>query len=79
MIAQEVQAGKRDMAEQMTELRRFVETAARDGTPAHEVEHGLFRRLLSLGHNLLGEFFVKQGSGNLGEQITLSDGEVVHR
>lgn len=79
MIAQELATDNREIENQLTELRRLVVSAARDGTPAHEVEHGLFRRLLLLGRELLGEFLSLQGSGDLGERITLPDGEVIHR
>ena len=79
MIAQEVHTSKQDMAEQVLALRQLVETAARDGTPAHEVERDLFQRLLSMGHSVLDEFFRRQGSGDLGEQISLREGEVLHR
>ena len=54
-------------------------TMPQRGSAAHEVERGFFRRLLSLGHDLLGEFFVLQGSGDIGEQFTLPDGEVLPR
>jgi hypothetical protein len=79
MITQERLAGKPELVDKMDQLRQFVHDAARDGVAAHEVERGLFRRLLSLGHDLLGEFFVLQGSGDIGEQFTLPDGEVVQR
>ena len=79
MITQERLADKPELVDKMAQLRQFVHDAARDGTAAHEVERGLFRRLLSLGHDLLGEFFVLQGSGDMGEQLTLPDGEVLQR
>jgi hypothetical protein len=79
MITQERLADKLELVDEMAHLRQFVHDAARDGTAAHEVERGLFRRLLSLGHDLLGEFFVLQGSGDIGEQFTLPDGEVLQR
>ena len=43
------------------------------------MEHDLFRRLLSLGHDLLSKFFSLQGSGDIGQQLTLPDGEVLPR
>jgi hypothetical protein len=45
----------------------------------HDVEHDLFRRLMKLGHTLLGEFFELQGTGDLGDQFTLPDGRVLNR
>jgi hypothetical protein len=79
MITQERLVDKPELVDEMAQLRQFVHDAARVGTAAHEVERGLFRRLLSLGHDLLGEFFVLQGSGDIGEQFTLPDGEVLPR
>ena len=79
MIAQERHADNSEMVDQMDELQQFVQVAARDGMAAHEVERGLYRRLMSLGHELLGEFFARQGSGDIGQQLTLPDGEVLPR
>ena len=79
MITQERHLDKSELVDQMAELQQFVHDAARDGTAAHEVEHGLFRRLLSLGHDLLSKFFSLQGSGDIGQQLTLPDGEVLPR
>ena len=55
MIAQDQHISKaevEDLGAQVQELQQFVEQAAREGTAAHEVEGGLFRRLMSLGHRL---------------------------
>ena len=79
MITQERHLDKSELVDQMAELQQFVHDAARDGTAAHEVEHGLFRRLLSLGHDLLSKFFSLQGSGDIGQQLTFPDGEVLPR
>ena len=79
MITQERHLDKSELVDQMAELQQFVHDAARDGTAAHEVEHGLFRRLLSLGHDFLSKFFSLQGSGDIGQQLTLPDGEVLPR
>ena len=79
MITQERHLDKSELVDQMAELQQFVHDAARDGTAAHEVEHGLFRRLPSLGHDLLSKFFSLQGSGDIGQQLTLPDGEVLPR
>ena len=71
MITQERHLDKSELVDQMAELQQFVHDAARDGTAAHEVEHGLFRRLLSLGHDLLSKFFSLQGSGDIGQQLRI--------
>lgn len=80
MMTQEQHTDKSEMAiRDMAQLQQFVQDSARQGLPAHEVELGLFRRLMSLGHELLSEFFERQGSGDIGEQFTLPDGHVVQR
>ena len=61
MIAQEPVADKVEVAERVAELQQFIEAAALDGVAAHEVEEGLFRRVLGLGRTMLGEFFARQG------------------
>lgn len=79
MIAQEQHLHKAEVIEAVAQLQQFVENAARQGTAAHEVELGLFRRVMALGRKVLNEFFSLQGSGDVGEQFTLPDGHVVSR
>jgi hypothetical protein len=61
------------------ELLAYVRTAATQGTPVHDVERGLWERLLQLGRTTLGQFFALQGTGDLGETITLPDGQPCQR
>ena len=61
------------------ELQTFVRSAAGAGTPVHEVEHGLWRRLLQLGYQLQGQFFALVGDGDQGDTMTLAEGQVVRR
>src|SRR5512144_1614421 len=42
----------------LDELQTFVQSAAGAGTPVHEVERGLWRRLLQLGYQLQGQFLM---------------------
>src|SRR5512147_565158 len=60
-------------------LQTFVRSAAGAGTPVHEVERGLWRRLLQLGYQLQGQFFALVGDGDQGETVTLAEGQVVRR
>ena len=72
--------GKRlDVPAHLAELTRFVEAAARDGLPAHEMERGLWQALLRLGHDLQAQYFALAGDGDCGETLTLADGRVVKR
>jgi hypothetical protein len=61
------------------ELLTYVRTAATQGTPVHDVERGLWQRLLQLGHTALRQFFALQGSGDVGATVTLPDGQVWER
>ena len=61
------------------EIQNYVMNSARDGVPAHEVELGLWQRVLQMGHHALGLFFSLQGDGDVGETLTLSDGREVRR
>jgi len=68
-----------DVSARLTELTGLVEAAARDGLPAHELEHDLWSRLLQLGHDLQATYFALAGDGDRGERLTLTDGRVVKR
>ena len=63
----------------LDELQTFVRSAAGAGTPVHEVERSLWRRLLQLGYQLQGQFFALVGDGDQGETVTLAEGQVVRR
>lgn len=68
-----------DLSARLAELTGFVQEAARDGLPAHELERGLWRSLLRLGHDLQAGYFALAGDGDCGETLTLADGRVVRR
>lgn len=61
------------------ELLGYVRQAAAQGIPAHETEHAIWTRLLTLGRAALGQFFALQGSGDQGASITLPDGSICQR
>jgi hypothetical protein len=61
------------------EMRAFVTQQASKGTPVHEVEIGLWRQLLTLGNKLFGEFLALQGTGDVGETVTLPTGQTCQR
>lgn len=79
MMAYEQLADKHELAHRMAQLDQFIQDAARDGVAAHVVEEDLFRRLLSLGHQLFGQFLAAQGAGDVGQELTLPDGKVLQR
>lgn len=63
----------------VVELGQWLTAAAAAGTAEHEVERHLFTRMLAMGATLLGEFFKSVGPGDLGQAVTLEDGDVVKR
>lgn len=67
------------LEQQLAELQKSVQQAAKDGRPIHEVEQDLWRRLRQMGHEALGQFLRLQGDGDLGETVTLPSGAVCQR
>lgn len=67
------------LAELFGGLDAFVRQAAVEGEAIHEVERGIWQRLLQLGRVSLTEFLRLQGSGDMGETITLPTGQVCQR
>ncbi|HPE73192.1 MAG TPA: ISKra4 family transposase [Candidatus Competibacter sp.] len=68
-----------DLSAHLAVLTGFVYDAARDGLPAHELERGLWSRLLRLGHEMQAQYFALVGDGDCGKTLTLADGRVVKR
>ena len=65
--------------QRLTALASFVQTALQDGTALHKIELGIWQELLQLGHDLLEQLFTLAGDGDLGETVTLPNGEQLHR
>jgi hypothetical protein len=63
----------------LKDLKSYVERAAEEGLAAHEVEAGIWRRVVRLGHQALSLLFHRVGSGDVGETTTLPDGREVRR
>jgi hypothetical protein len=61
------------------DLQSCVRTAAKEGWAMHELEHEVWRRLLQLGRASLGQFLTLVGTGDVGETLTLSNGEECRR
>jgi len=80
MIAHQLEADKTlPLLSLFHNLVAFVQDAAAQGTPVHQVEKELFHQLLVLGHQLLGHFFQLQGPGDLGPTLRLPDGQILNR
>lgn len=70
---------KAALLSQIAELSGFITDSAQNGVSAHEVEKGLWQKLLALGHEALKQFFVCCGTGDVGESITLPEGRQIKR
>lgn len=60
-------------------LKDYVNASASQATAAHEVEKGIFAKLLEIGAQALSYFFSAQGDGNLGETITTNTDKTYKR
>jgi hypothetical protein len=63
----------------LDDIRSFVLASAQGGATFHALEGGLWQRLLRLGHAAVAHFLAAQGSGDLGESVTLPDGRQLNR
>ncbi|WP_254568327.1 ISKra4 family transposase [Oscillatoria sp. HE19RPO] len=63
----------------LEELYGYIQGATTSGLAVHEVEQGLWSRMLQIGHRTLEMFFAMTGVGDLGETVTLPNGRVVRR
>jgi hypothetical protein len=80
MMAHQLEAHKaHDLLPGVHDLQAYVQEAAAQGTPAHEVERGIWRRILALGRTAMGQFFDLQGTGDLGPTLELPDDRAVQR
>ena len=80
MMAENANDGKLEkLLGAATDLFDFVQRSAEKGKAIHEVEEGIWRRMLQMGHEALGQFLERQGDGNLGETLTMPDGHEVKR
>src|SRR5277367_1461092 len=80
MIAHPVDTDQaRSLGPLVENLLTYVHQAVHDGTPAHEVEADVWERILAIGHQALTLFFYLQGTGDLGDTLTLADDSTAHR
>jgi len=61
------------------DLASFVRQAAVEGTAAHEVEKGVWQRVLAMGREATGQFLRMQGDGDVGDTVNLPDGRELRR
>jgi hypothetical protein len=68
-----------DLLPILAELQQFLREHAHKGTPVHEVELGVWRRVLELGGQMLAQFFAALGTGDMGPTVDLPDGQSCQR
>jgi hypothetical protein len=61
------------------DLGAFVRQAAVEGMAAHEVEKGVWQRVLAMGRQATGHFLRMQGDGDVGETVEMPDGQELKR
>ena len=61
------------------QVLELLSTALQEGTAVHQVECRLWDLGLQLGRRSLAALFAASGSGDLGESLTLPDGQAVQR
>jgi hypothetical protein len=61
------------------ELRERVCHAAHAGVPVHEMEKAVWQQVLRIGRQALGQFFALLGTGDLGETVSLPEGQSCRR
>ncbi len=65
--------------QQLDQVVAFVQTALQQGDALHVIERGIWDQLLQFGQQLLRQIFALCGTGDLGETVTLADGQTLHR
>jgi hypothetical protein len=65
--------------DELAEILGFVQHAFQAGGTAHEVESGLWQRMLKLGRSVYRAWLDLFGDGDAGERIVLEDGRAVRR
>jgi hypothetical protein len=67
------------LAEEFSQILTFIQTGYQQGYTAHEVESGLWQRMLKLGHDLFQAWLDLFGDGDGGDWVVLEDGREVGR
>ena len=67
------------LLDEFDEIMEFVQTAFQQERAAHEVEKGLWQRMLKLGGSIFGAWLDLFGDGDAGDRLVLEDGREVRR
>ena len=67
------------LQDQLEQLEHYVKQSAITGEAIHQVETGIWHRVLELGYQAMGMYLSLQGDGDMGETLALENGEIVYR
>jgi len=67
------------LLEEMQEMVGYLQNAFLEGQAVHDVEKGLWQRILKLGRTAFGAYLALFGDGDEGEHCQLKDGRTVRR
>ncbi len=68
-----------ELFEEFGEILEFLQTSFQEGRTAHQVEEGLWRRVLELGRHAFGAWLALFGVGDTGKHVLLEDGRMLRR
>ncbi len=75
----EQEYSREELSSQLEDMVNYVEDAYKKRQAAHEVEEGIFRKVLEIGRLAFGLYFKLCGDGDQGEWMRLPNGEEVRR
>ena len=67
------------LLDEFAEIMEFVQTSFQQARTAHEVETGLWQRMLNLGHSIYAAWLELFGEGDAGDRVILEDGRAARR
>jgi hypothetical protein len=80
IVASSIDVGKSDILENLADdLTELVRRSIENGTSLDELERGVFRKVLAMGHAAVDMFLKGQGNGDCGEYVQPEDGIVLYR
>jgi len=80
IMAETAALGKvEELTEMGKDLGTFVRQTAIEGVAAHEVEKGIWQRILAMGRQAIGQFLQMQGDGDVGATTEMPGGETLRR
>lgn len=80
IVASSLDVGKSDILENLADdLTGLVRQSIENGASLDELERGVFRKVLAMGHAAVDMFLRGQGNGDCGEYVRPEEGVVLYR